>query len=117
MSKYREHMEQVRRDRILAHQETVARQQEINAAAEAETTGAVRLLDQRATEGRLDGKAYTPTAENKALRGPAENKGAEIDATDAAVELAEAEGVDLRRVKGTGSGGRILKSDVEKALG
>lgn len=37
----------------------------------------------------------------------------EIDATDGAVELAEAEGLDLSKVKGTGEDGRVTKSDVE----
>lgn len=37
----------------------------------------------------------------------------EIDATDGAVELADAEGVDLSKVKGTGEGGRVTKGDVE----
>lgn len=39
------------------------------------------------------------------------------DATSAAVELASEIGVDLRSVEGTGSGGRITKSDVEAAVG
>lgn len=37
----------------------------------------------------------------------------EIDATDGAIELAEDEGVDLSKVKGTGDSGRVIKSDVE----
>lgn len=40
----------------------------------------------------------------------------EIDATIAAVELAEIEGVNLANVTGSGSGGRITKSDVEVYL-
>ena len=43
----------------------------------------------------------------------AEAKPAEIDATDAARELAEGSGLDLSTIKGTGQDGRILKSDVE----
>lgn len=39
------------------------------------------------------------------------------NATDAAKELAGAEGVDLASVEGTGADGRITKADVEKALG
>jgi pyruvate/2-oxoglutarate dehydrogenase complex dihydrolipoamide acyltransferase (E2) component len=42
--------------------------------------------------------------------------GTEPDATDAARELADAEGVDLSDVDGTGERGRILKSDVESHL-
>ena len=37
----------------------------------------------------------------------------EIDATDAARELAEGSGLDLSTIKGTGQDGRILKGDVE----
>jgi pyruvate/2-oxoglutarate dehydrogenase complex dihydrolipoamide acyltransferase (E2) component len=37
----------------------------------------------------------------------------EIDASAGAVELAQAEGVDLSQVTGTGKGGKIIKSDVE----
>lgn len=40
----------------------------------------------------------------------------DINATEAAVELAKAEGVDLSAVVGTGAEGRILKSDVELAI-
>lgn len=36
----------------------------------------------------------------------------EINATDAAIELAQENGIDLSLVTGSGSGGRILKSDV-----
>lgn len=39
-----------------------------------------------------------------------------IDATDAARALAGEHGLDLATVQGTGSGGRITKGDVEKAL-
>ena len=38
-----------------------------------------------------------------------------VDATDAARELAETEGIDLTAIEGTGSEGRITKSDVEAA--
>lgn len=37
----------------------------------------------------------------------------EIDATDGALELALGNELDLSKVKGTGEGGRITKSDVE----
>lgn len=42
--------------------------------------------------------------------------GASIDATGAAVELADQEGVDLAEVEGTGNSGRITKDDVESYL-
>lgn len=37
----------------------------------------------------------------------------EVNATDGAKELAEAEGVDLSQVEGSGAEGRIVKGDVE----
>jgi pyruvate/2-oxoglutarate dehydrogenase complex dihydrolipoamide acyltransferase (E2) component len=39
-----------------------------------------------------------------------------VDATDGARELAEAEGVDLNEVNGTGADGRVTKDDVESFL-
>ncbi len=39
-----------------------------------------------------------------------------INATDGAIALAEAEGVDLALVEGTGAGGRIIKADVTAYL-
>jgi len=41
---------------------------------------------------------------------------AEIDATDTARSLAEENGIDLATIEGTGKEGRILKSDVAKAI-
>lgn len=38
-----------------------------------------------------------------------------IDATNAAIQLASSEGVNLRSVEGSGKDGRITKRDVEKA--
>jgi pyruvate/2-oxoglutarate dehydrogenase complex dihydrolipoamide acyltransferase (E2) component len=38
-----------------------------------------------------------------------------IEATEAAQELAEQEGVDLQQIEGSGKEGRITKEDVEKA--
>jgi pyruvate/2-oxoglutarate dehydrogenase complex dihydrolipoamide acyltransferase (E2) component len=37
----------------------------------------------------------------------------DIDATQSAIELAKANGIDLKSVKGSGQGGKILKKDVE----
>lgn len=39
----------------------------------------------------------------------------EVDATEAAQKKAEAYGVDLESVSGSGAGGRVLERDVEKA--
>lgn len=44
-------------------------------------------------------------------------KQVEAEATSAAEKLAESEGVDLAQVEGTGEDGRIVKSDVEAAVG
>jgi large subunit ribosomal protein L21 len=40
----------------------------------------------------------------------------ELDATDSARELAAEAGIDLATIEGTGKEGRILKSDVQKAI-
>jgi pyruvate/2-oxoglutarate dehydrogenase complex dihydrolipoamide acyltransferase (E2) component len=40
-----------------------------------------------------------------------------VNATDAAVELAHERGIDLAEIEGSGADGRILKSDVEAAVG
>ncbi|MGH7540069.1 MAG: 50S ribosomal protein L21 [Gemmatimonadota bacterium] len=60
-----------------------------------------------------------PKAEKapKAEVAPDEAPDAEaIDVTDVARELAEEHGIDLASLEGTGKDGRILKSDVEKAI-
>jgi hypothetical protein len=40
----------------------------------------------------------------------------EVNATNAALELAEAEGIDLTRITGSGAEGRIVLTDVRKAI-
>lgn len=45
--------------------------------------------------------------------GPSSVKGADIEATDSAKELANENGIDLATVNGSGANGRIIKSDVE----
>lgn len=53
-----------------------------------------------------------------ATRGDATERDADdVDATDEAKARAEALGVDIRTVQGTGADGRVLVSDVEAAAG
>lgn len=40
----------------------------------------------------------------------------DVDATDAALVLAEDKGLDLSQIEGTGHGGRITKGDVENYI-
>jgi cytoskeletal protein CcmA (bactofilin family) len=47
---------------------------------------------------------------------PEKEPSTEINATKAAIELAEGEGIDLTKVEGTGAEGRITLNDVRKAV-
>ena len=47
---------------------------------------------------------------------PADDAGSEINATDSALALAAAHNLDLGSITGTGTGGRIIKRDVEALL-
>jgi len=60
-------------------------------------------------------KAEKAAATPKAATTP-DAAGPEFDITDAARELAEEHGLDLAAIKGTGKEGRILKSDIDKAI-
>ncbi len=51
----------------------------------------------------------------RVIRRPAEEDGERVKASPVARRLAEERGVDLRRVEGTGPGGRITREDVEAA--
>lgn len=66
------------------------------------------------------GKGYeTLTVETDPVTGEplaGTGDGDDVNATDGAKELAEAEGVDLNDVVGTGDNGRITKADVEQYL-
>lgn len=65
----------------------------------------------------LEQKGGAGPREHKSLGGPRENKAAEsVNATDAAVALAEEAGIDLSSVKGSGDGGRITKADVQASI-
>lgn len=57
-------------------------------------------------------KAAAGAPENKMLTPNTETK----DATDAAIDLAGENGIDLNTVRGTGAEGRITKSDVQAAI-
>lgn len=41
---------------------------------------------------------------------------ADVDATQAAIDLADAEGVDITEIEGTGTDGRVIQPDVEGAI-
>lgn len=91
----------------------------------------VRVLDieigSGATTGRKAGRKKAEAPSTPAAGPPAEAPVAEvaaeapeapakIEATDTARALAEEHGIDLATLEGTGKDGRILKSDVEKAI-
>ncbi|QIN80853.1 hypothetical protein GBA65_16095 [Rubrobacter marinus] len=71
--------------------------------------GRARDESGRVVEGVLD-------EDGNALGGEAASPAEPVEATDAARRRAEELGLDLSVVKGTGSGGRILVRDVEKAV-
>lgn len=48
---------------------------------------------------------------------PAAEAAPAVNVTDVARKLAEEHGLDLGAIEGTGAGGRILKGDVERAIG
>jgi len=63
-------------------------------------------------------KEEKPVQDAQVVEAPVEAESAaiEIDATDTARELAAEAGIDLASIDGTGKEGRILKSDVQKAI-
>lgn len=74
-------------------------------------------LHANSTRAAQQEKALGGPVSNKALKGPAQNKAGAVNATDSAIELAEAEGIDLSSVQGSGADGRITKADVQAAIG
>jgi pyruvate/2-oxoglutarate dehydrogenase complex dihydrolipoamide acyltransferase (E2) component len=67
------------------------------------------------TASRADGGAADATRRADEATERAEEPRSEVEATPAAERRAEELGVDLSRVKGTGSGGRIIVKDVQDA--
>jgi large subunit ribosomal protein L21 len=86
------------------------------------TGESVKPAERRKPEAKVEKKAEKAEkkpeakAERKAEAKGQEAASAAIDVTPAAAELAEAEGIDLMALEGTGKEGRILKSDVEAAI-
>lgn len=67
-------------------------------------------------DGTLKGAATVTSAPTASQTTTETEEGEEVDATDGARELADAEGVDLSQVEGTGTDGRVTKGDVETYL-
>lgn len=74
------------------------------------------VVDQRLAELGLLGPANVPAVEPDEEDHESAADG-ELNATTGAVELAQAMGVDLSKVEGTGPGGRITKHNVQDFLG
>ncbi|MDP2529717.1 MAG: 50S ribosomal protein L21 [Candidatus Palauibacterales bacterium] len=66
---------------------------------------------------KAEKKVEAPTAEKPAPKKEAVAEAiAEAEITPAAAELAAENGIDVSAIEGTGKDGRVLKSDVEKAI-
>lgn len=73
----------------------------------------------RADEARARVAAAQPSGGSDSADVGSDNAAAttaEVDATDSATALAAEHGIDLASVVGTGSGGRIIKRDVEALI-
>lgn len=76
-----------------------------------------RRFETAGGEVDLDALGLSDTEQNElAARHWIEPVEPEVDATDAARELAEAEGIDLTAVEGTGADGRIVLGDVRALI-
>ena len=95
---------------------TLAINQEYDSAELGEELTAWLLDNGKAVEVKSKHYGAQPEPELKADDEIYEQVKQEAEATDAAVKLAEENGVDLADVEGTGSGGRILLSDVQDYL-
>lgn len=83
-----------------------------DAAAAEPSTQAAQPKEKERVEA-VEKKAESPASASTA---PAEGEDGRIRATPLARKIANESGIDLRRVKGTGPGGRIQRSDVEAAV-
>jgi pyruvate dehydrogenase E2 component (dihydrolipoamide acetyltransferase) len=59
----------------------------------------------------------TPPAPPQAVAAPARAKGERVKASPLARKLAQAQGIDLSTIQGTGPGGRIVRADIDAAAG
>jgi large subunit ribosomal protein L21 len=73
--------------------------------------------EKKAETPKAEKKVEAPTAEKPAPKKEAVAEAiAEAEITPAAAELAAEHGIDVSSIEGTGKDGRVLKSDVEKAI-
>ena len=63
----------------------------------------------------VKGRVETGSPQDRMMR-PAAVQKREVEATPAAVKLAGEHGIDLAEVKGTGAGGKVVKSDIEALI-
>lgn len=85
--------------------------------AEAAKAAKPKTEKPKAEKPKAEAKAQPPEApESVDVVDAAKAATPDIDVTPAAAELAEAEGIDLAALEGTGKDGRILKGDVEAAI-
>lgn len=84
------------------------------AARASKPKAAVKPKEAPQAEAKAPAASKAPKAETKAPKAAPDTS--VIDVTPTARTLAEEHGIDLASVKGSGKGGRVLKSDVEQAM-